>query len=398
MKKLVLTLMAGMFGLGAFAQDFTITGTITETGSGNPVPNHIVYIYTDSLVLPFFGTSTTDASGNYSMIIPNGGQVGPNLMIWVNTDSCNSYAYRTLENLQGTVTSATVDFQVCGSPAGGGGGACDASFSWQDSANTGYIYFHANNMNANVTYSWSFGDGSSSTLSDPVHYYSNPGMYYVCLTIDSAGACTNTYCDTVVIGNGGSGMCLADFWWYADSLNNTVYIVNNSSWSATMSYDWDFGDGNVGTGQYPTHTYANYGTYNVCLTISDGPACSDTYCASITFLPFMSGQNRSGFTLNVIAPTAMGVEEEQASFTEVNVYPNPASEMLNIQLSSEVNGKAEIVVTDMLGKVVKNDQYNIMNGNNNFMMNVASFEAGMYVISVRDINTGKSHSIRFVRQ
>lgn len=36
-----------------------------------------------------------------------------------------------------------------------------------------------------------------------------------------------------------------------------------------VAYDWDFGDGNVGSGEMPTHTYFDAGNYNVTLTVTD---------------------------------------------------------------------------------------------------------------------------------
>ncbi|MBW2257119.1 MAG: PKD domain-containing protein, partial [Deltaproteobacteria bacterium] len=36
-----------------------------------------------------------------------------------------------------------------------------------------------------------------------------------------------------------------------------------------VDYSWDFGDGNIGTGVSPSHTYAAGGTYTVTLTVTD---------------------------------------------------------------------------------------------------------------------------------
>ncbi|NEW84395.1 MAG: PKD domain-containing protein [Mariniphaga sp.] len=45
-----------------------------------------------------------------------------------------------------------------------------------------------------------------------------------------------------------------------------------------VSYDWDFGDGKMGTGQKPTHTYENAGKYDVRVTVvtNDIKECTNT--------------------------------------------------------------------------------------------------------------------------
>jgi PKD repeat protein len=47
-----------------------------------------------------------------------------------------------------------------------------------------------------------------------------------------------------------------------------------------LTYDWDFGDGNTGSGPTPCHTYADNGTYPVCLTVTDPAGASDTQCTT----------------------------------------------------------------------------------------------------------------------
>lgn len=54
-----------------------------------------------------------------------------------------------------------------------------------------------------------------------------------------------------------------------------------------INWTWNFGDGNVGTGQYPVHTYAQNGAYYVCVTIfsaNGGAACQASYCDSVNIL------------------------------------------------------------------------------------------------------------------
>ena len=62
----------------------------------------------------------------------------------------------------------------------------------------------------------------------------------------------------------------------------------NSGWSTNYSvtWDWDFGDGNSSTQQNPIHTYANNGIYWTCLMVTyfDSTtinSCTSFYCDSI---------------------------------------------------------------------------------------------------------------------
>lgn len=48
------------------------------------------------------------------------------------------------------------------------------------------------------SWSWDFGDGNTSTTQDPVHLYSTPGTYEVCLTVMTS-SCTKEFCDTITV-------------------------------------------------------------------------------------------------------------------------------------------------------------------------------------------------------
>jgi PKD repeat protein len=45
-----------------------------------------------------------------------------------------------------------------------------------------------------------------------------------------------------------------------------------------LTYAWEFGDSNTGTGAIPSHAYTDPGIYDVCLTVNDGHVDSDEEC------------------------------------------------------------------------------------------------------------------------
>ena len=50
---------------------------------------------------------------------------------------------------------------------------------------------------SNLTYTWNFGDTTSSTLAHPTHSYLGAGPYQLCLTVNNGAGCTQTYCDSL---------------------------------------------------------------------------------------------------------------------------------------------------------------------------------------------------------
>ena len=94
-------------------------------------------------------------------------------------------------------------------------------------------------------------------------------------------------------------------------------------------YTWDFGDEGTSTSVFPTHQYSGPGPYTLCLSVTDGNLCSDTYCEpiSIDSLGILNGL-LSGFTINVVdggpSDVVSSVLESTPSASALSVFPNPA--------------------------------------------------------------------------
>ena len=117
-------------------------------------------------------------------------------------------------------------------------------------------------------WSWSFGDGATSTLENPSHTYAAAGSYNVSLTAsNAAGSATTSKFVTVSLGTAP----VANFTFQAAGL--TVTFADTSTGSPT-SWAWNFGDGATSTQENPTHTYAAGGTYTVSLTAANAAGSS----------------------------------------------------------------------------------------------------------------------------
>lgn len=64
------------------------------------------------------------------------------------------------------------------------------------------------------------------------------------------------------------------------SCNNKTIPFSNQSFGAS-TFSWNFGDGNVSNAANPTHTYSDYGVYDVMLIANPGAACADTFVKKI---------------------------------------------------------------------------------------------------------------------
>ncbi len=116
-----------------------------------------------------------------------------------------------------------------------------------------------------TSYSWNFGDGSSSTLKDPVHKYSSAGNFTVTLTATNAKG-SKSKSQTITVSQSIS----PSFSYNPASpyAGQTVQFTDSSSGNPT-SWSWDFGDGSTSSLQNPTHAYSSAGTYTVTLTASN---------------------------------------------------------------------------------------------------------------------------------
>lgn len=140
-----------------------------------------------------------------------------------------------------------------------------------------------NTSEAGQTFTWDFGDGTTSNESSPGHVYKIPGNYTIKLVAVDPSTCNgiDSTSLTIVI----SAKPEASFSYLPQpSQENTFTTFTNNSDGAN-SYKWDFGDGEqlLTTKKDTTvrHIYDKSGVYNVCLIAYNQVGCKDTFCLPV---------------------------------------------------------------------------------------------------------------------
>ncbi|OQA59252.1 MAG: PKD domain protein [Euryarchaeota archaeon ADurb.Bin294] len=166
---------------------------------------------------------------------------------------------------------------ICDGP----GGACiiaDFIGSPTDGVAPLRVQFLDSSTGYPTMWNWDFGDGNvASGTANPVHIYSEPGIYTVSLTATSITGATSTKVRQRYI------IVRDKYPLEADFLANPTYgkaplhvQFTDCSKGAVEEWRWDFGDGGTAYEQNPSHIYQRPGKYTVTLTVSSPTAGTST--------------------------------------------------------------------------------------------------------------------------
>jgi PKD repeat protein len=211
-----------------------------------------------------------------------------------------------------------------------------------------------------ISRTWIFGDGTTTTgnVLSPIHIYTSPAVYTVCLVIKTISNCIDTVCKTITVPMQNQLTCQSKFTYeHLPATSNTGRSIRfNSTTSfagfgdSIISRKWTFGDGtSITSGNIvsPVHVYQQPGTYNVCLTITTALGCSKTEC-KIVVVPQVAGNCIPHFTW---AKTA----SKQITFNSVSSWVAINDTIIERKW---VFGDASPVLGGNVIAPVKNYQYN----------------------------------------
>jgi PKD repeat protein len=142
----------------------------------------------------------------------------------------------------------------------------------------------SSSQGAITSWTWEFGDGTTSTLQNPTKLFTQDGYYNVSLTVTTANGCKSIAPRNRFIRIIAGIIPKFDFT-RVGTCNPPVVanFINQTTGPGSLSFNWDFGDGQTSTLRTPTNSYSALGTYNVKLQVQSNLGCKSEIIKPITF-------------------------------------------------------------------------------------------------------------------
>jgi PKD repeat protein len=199
---------------------------------------------------------------------------------------------------------------------------------------------------AAVSYSWSFGDGTTGSGATPSHVYAKPGVYTVTLTVTDVAGKTATISHQITVNDTPP---TASFMLSNGSPVAGQSVTFNGSGSAdvdgsALTETWSFGDGTAATGAQAQHAYAKAGAYTVKLTVTDSAGLSATTEQTVTVaappnafrvVGVSRNRRRGTVTLSVAVPWSGVLSAQDAGGAHASGFLTGLIRALSFQFARE---------------------------------------------------------------
>jgi PKD repeat protein len=233
----------------------------------------------------FTNTSTSDTGSNPTwQWNVNGSDVSTNQDLTYQFPSAISQSVKLTASIPGCSTQST---QTISSVSQGP----ILSFSAPGTSCVNGTVSFTNTSSGSISgnYNWTFGDGNSSTQTNPANTYLSNGVFNVTLSASNAAGCQNSFSKTLSVYTNPQPNFSVDLPPFSCAGSATQFndLTPTLSDSNLSSWNWQFGDANGGVSQArnPAYTYATATNYNVSLQVTSNFGCAGSVQKSITISP-----------------------------------------------------------------------------------------------------------------
>ena len=300
-----------------------------------------------------FGTGDTTSIENPIYTYNNSGFY--NVCLSVSSDSCKNISCKKIK--------AGADTLIC-----------SANFNFIIDSASKTASFIDKSLGNPTSWNWNFGDGQDSSISkNPSHTYKNAGIYQVSLEIKNNLTGCISFQNEVINVATGFHVLRCKFGYIENNKFNTkgVFPVEfkGATYGDADEVEWDFGDSTSNSSSLsPTHQYADTGTYNVCLKVTNPNLGTDSSCSLVKVL----SNNISGI-----------VKYNNLNLSLTN-YPNPMSNLTNIVYTLPSSTLVELNIYDITGnKIATLIHSEQSSGNYKVIWNGSGLSNGLYYLQLR---------------
>ncbi|MBI1780818.1 MAG: PKD domain-containing protein [Sphingobacteriales bacterium] len=151
----------------------------------------------------------------------------------------------------------------------------------------GSVQFNNTSIGNNLSYTWDFGDGSTSIAQNPSHSYTSTGSYTVKLIGTESIGCIDSMVKSnfITVDLPKASFNVSDSFTICPPLQ--VQFTNTSTFYKSVF--WNFGDGNTSTAINPKYSYSIPNVYIVTLYVTSPGGCIDSIKKTITVLSNTKG-------------------------------------------------------------------------------------------------------------
>ncbi len=267
-------------------------GVVPGGGDGTPTPNQApsaaFEFSCNELSCDFDGSGSSDADGQvvgFSWDFGDGGGGSGSLVSHTFPSEGIYTVALTVEDDDGALGSSEVSVEVDTAnlpPSAAFSVNCNGTLCDFDAG------LSSDNDGEIVNYVWDFGDGFAAQSPEPTisHEFSDGGDYLVSLeVVDDQGLSATAEAVISVVPPVVNNPPVAEFSFVCDGLQCSFdATASTDSDGEVTGYAWDFGDGSEFQGSTPfaEHEFAQEGSYEVTLTVSDDLGASGQFQSSVT--------------------------------------------------------------------------------------------------------------------
>jgi hypothetical protein len=229
-----------------------------------------------------------------------------------------------------------------------------------------------------LQYTWNFGNDSTSKQVSPVYTYQQPGTYYFTLNGKKNDNCELSISDYLVVKDtaqrGEAELNLSgcyDGYEYLECSKDIQYEITSDSITFKGYYY-----GNCGTHKTATIRQRMDSVFFRIWETGPLTTCNCGFCFNVSF-PFKKDSAIVIYKDEVLSTNIIPDDYKKPT---IKIYPKPADDILNIDLSKPASGSNTYTIVNMNGKKLQTGELN----KEHIHLNRSKLANGVYILIIYD--------------